>query len=83
MLSSKLLLITLEFEKFFTVDDGTTPAPSRCASSAWRCQENARTPSVDRNNAIKPTLPFSLGSKLFGRFESGSKEKDAVSTRGT
>jgi hypothetical protein len=50
MLSSKLLLITLELEKFFTVDDGTA------ASSARRCQGNARTLSVDRNNAIKPIL---------------------------
>jgi hypothetical protein len=39
--------------------------------------------SIDRNNAIKPTLPFHFGSKSFGRFESGSEEKDAVRTRGT
>jgi hypothetical protein len=83
MLSSKLLLITLECKKFFTVDDGTAPASSGCASSAWRCQGDARTLSVDRNNAIKPTLPFRLGGNPFGRFESRSKEKDAVSTRGT
>jgi hypothetical protein len=83
MLSSKLLLITLKLEKFFTVDDGTAAATSGCASSARRRQGNARTLSIDRNNAIKPTLPFRFGSKSFGRFESDSEEKDAIITRGS
>jgi hypothetical protein len=47
MLSSKVLLITLELEKFFTVDDGTAPATSRCASSARRCQGDTRMLSID------------------------------------
>jgi hypothetical protein len=47
MLSSKVLLITFGLEKFFTVDDGTAPATSRCSSSAQRCQGDARTLSID------------------------------------
>ena len=83
MLSSKFLLITLELEKFFTVDDGAAATTSRSASSAQRCKGNARTLSVDGNNAINPILSFCFGSKSFGRFESGPKEKDGVGTGDT
>ena len=78
MLSSKFLLIALELEKFFTVDDSTAATASRSASSARRCKGNARMLSVDRNNAINPILSFCFGSKSFGRFESGPEEKDGV-----
>ena len=83
MLSSKHLLITSELDKFLTIDDGTTPATSGCASSVRRCQGDARMLSINRNKAIKPTLPFRFGSKSFGRFESGSEEKNAIRTRRT
>jgi hypothetical protein len=54
----------VELEKFFTV--GTAATTPGCATSIQRCQGNARTLSIDRNNGIKPTLPFRFGSTVVG-----------------
>jgi len=81
MLLDELVLITLELQELFTIDDNTTHTTCTASSSIRRNEGDTWTPCIGSDPVAEPGLGFHLRSKSFRFCKSSSEEVNTISVR--